>query len=560
VTPNGVLTPLYGFSGADDGGNPYAGLIQGEDGSFYGTTLQFGVNGLGTVFRVGTDGSFNTLISFNGTNGAFPQGGVIQGPDGLLYGTTFTGGTNGFGTVFSLTTNGSLTILFSFNSTNGSSPAASLVRGTDGNYYGTTSAGGAGGQGTAFRITTNGTLTTLLWFDGLNGADPESPLIQASDGNFYGTTAQGGTGFNPSAGGGNGAMFKISVPTFVTNTITAPPAFPSLLYVFRLPQFATAPPGDTLTFAKVSGPAWLRVNSQGALHGFPTASDVGTNFCVVSLTDSNGFTATATIIIPVIQEPAPIFLENPFAEPWANVNAPYSATVVTNVTNPQTNDGYSLYYTKVSGPTWLGVAPNGALSGTPAQTNAGQNTFVVSAANIDGVSNTATMSLYVNSAPIFLVTNFNPATAAAGIPYSGSIAADVTDPDLTNGDVLTFSKVSGPAWLNVASDGEISGTPTTADVGPDAFQVSVVDLGGLSATGNFTIMVASEPPPAIAVQISLQGTNVLLSWTGGKAPYQIRMTTDLAHPDWQNLSGLTNATTYVLSPTNVSSYYQIKGE
>jgi uncharacterized repeat protein (TIGR03803 family) len=560
ITPTGVLTPIYGFSGSDDGGNPYAGLIQGGDGSFYGTTLQFGVNGFGTVFRAGADGSFDTLISFDGTNGAFPQGGVIQGPDGLLYGTTFTGGSNGFGTVFALTTNGALTTLWSFNSTNGSSPAASLVRGTDGNYYGTTSAGGAGGQGTAFRITTNGTLTTLLWFDGLNGADPESPLIQASDGNFYGTTAQGGTGFNPSAGGGNGAMFKITVPTFVTNTITADPAVPSFLYIFRLPNFTTTPLGDTLTFAKISGPDWLRASPLGALHGFPSSSDIGTNFCVVSLTDSNGFTATTTVIVPVVQEPSPMFLENPFAAPWANVNLPYSATLATNVANPQTNEVNLFYYTKISGPSWLNVAFNGKLSGTPTQTNVGPNSFVVSAVNIDGVSNTAAMSLYVNSAPMFVVTNFNPPTAAAGIPYSGSLTNDVTDPDLSAGDVLTFSKVSGANWLNVASDGGLSGTPTTADVGPDAFQVSVADFGGLSATGNFTIMVASEPPPAISVQISLQGTNVVLSWAGGKAPYRVRMTTDLANPNWQNLSGLTNATTYLLSPTNVSSYYEIKGE
>ncbi len=339
MTPEGNLTPLYGFYGADDGGNPYAGLIQGIDGYFYGTTLQFGANGLGTVFQVGTDGTFNTLISFNGTNGAFPQGGVVQGPDGLLYGTTFTGGTNGFGTVFSLTTNGAINTLFSFNSTNGSSPAASLMQGSDGNFYGTTSAGGAGGQGTVFRITTNGTLTTLLWFDGLNGADPESPLIQATDGNIYGTTAQGGTGFNPSAGGGNGAMFKITVPIFVTNTITAPPAVPSLYYIFRIPGFTIAPQSDTLAFAKVSGPAWLNVTPRGAIHGISSESDIGTNSCVISLTDSNGFTATATVIIPVTQEPPPIFLNDPFAEPWANVNMPYSAMITTNVTNPQTNDG-----------------------------------------------------------------------------------------------------------------------------------------------------------------------------------------------------------------------------
>jgi uncharacterized repeat protein (TIGR03803 family) len=212
VAANGLLTTLYGFTGEDDGGYPYAGVIQGKDGSFYGTTTEYGSGGYGTVFRLATNGTLSTLVSFVLTNGAIPQAGVIQGADGNLYGTTADGGSNDNGTVFCLTTNGSLTTLFSFDGTYGSNPAAALVQGTDGNLYGTTSFGGAGGQGTAFRITTNGTLTTLLWFDGLNGANPQAPMIQASDGNFYGTTAQGGTGFNPTAGGGNGAIFRLTVP------------------------------------------------------------------------------------------------------------------------------------------------------------------------------------------------------------------------------------------------------------------------------------------------------------------------------------------------------------
>lgn len=209
MTPGGTLTSLYSFTGAADGGYPYAGVIQGADGGFYGTTTDFGT-GFGTVFRVDTNGNFNTLVSFDGTNGAFPQAGLIQGVDGKLYGAAFAGGSNDDGTIFCLTTNGALTTLFSFGLTNGSNPAAALTQGTDGNLYGTTSIGGAGGQGTVFRITTNGALTTLVWFDGLNGADPEAPLIQASDGNLYGMTAQGGTGFNPSAGGGNGTVFRVT--------------------------------------------------------------------------------------------------------------------------------------------------------------------------------------------------------------------------------------------------------------------------------------------------------------------------------------------------------------
>jgi hypothetical protein len=40
-----VFTNLYSFTGANDGGNPQAGLVQGRDGSFYGTTYGGGTNG-----------------------------------------------------------------------------------------------------------------------------------------------------------------------------------------------------------------------------------------------------------------------------------------------------------------------------------------------------------------------------------------------------------------------------------------------------------------------------------------------------------------------------------
>ena len=75
------------------------------------------------------------------------------------------GGTYGDGTVFRMTTNGTLTTLVSFNYSNGGYPYAGLVQGADGNFYGTTADGGAYGDGTVFRMTTNGTLTTLVSFN-----------------------------------------------------------------------------------------------------------------------------------------------------------------------------------------------------------------------------------------------------------------------------------------------------------------------------------------------------------------------------------------------------------
>ena len=114
VTPGGALTTLVSFSGTD-GAGPQAALTLGNDGSFYGTTGEGGITnlnggwGYGTVFKISTNGTLTSLYSFTGGNdGATPVAGLVQGNDGNFYGTTSNGGiTNsifkgGMGTVFRL--------------------------------------------------------------------------------------------------------------------------------------------------------------------------------------------------------------------------------------------------------------------------------------------------------------------------------------------------------------------------------------------------------------------------------------------------------------------------
>jgi uncharacterized repeat protein (TIGR03803 family) len=206
ITTNGLFTTLYSFTGEADGADPWAGLVQGTDGNFYGTTEVGGFYG-GTVFRVTPSGTLTTLHMFNGgSDGAYPTASLIQGADGNFYGTTSQGGINGNGgTVFKMAANGVITILHQFGAGDGANPVAALVQGSDGNLYGTTETGGLGGYGTAFEITTNSVLTTLVWFNWSNGAYPTAPLIQATDGNFYGTTSYGGAV-------GNGTVFRLTCP------------------------------------------------------------------------------------------------------------------------------------------------------------------------------------------------------------------------------------------------------------------------------------------------------------------------------------------------------------
>jgi uncharacterized repeat protein (TIGR03803 family) len=203
MTTNGVLTTLVSF-GSTDGAHPYAGLMPGKDGNFYGTTSAGGTNDNGTVFRVTTNGMLTTLVSFNDTNGSFSVAGLMQTSDGNLYGTTLYGGTHGMGTIFRMTTNGALTNLVSFDRIHGSYPSAVLIQGADGNLYGTTENGGTDDCGTAFRAATNGVLKTLASFDYTNsGAYPVPGLVQDADGSLFGTTLYGGTNYG-------GTVFKIT--------------------------------------------------------------------------------------------------------------------------------------------------------------------------------------------------------------------------------------------------------------------------------------------------------------------------------------------------------------
>src|SRR3984957_20281827 len=192
MTPGGTLTILHEFTGGTtDGANPYAGLIQGKDGNFYGTTGEGGTLGEGTVSTMTPSGTVTLLHSFNSsTDGGYPQAGLIQGTDGNFYGTTEEGGPASFGgTVFKMTPGGTLTILHAFTggTTDGAFPYAGLIQGTDGNFYGTTAGGGTANQGTVFKVTPGGVLTILHAFTGetTDGAYPYATLIQATDGNFY---------------------------------------------------------------------------------------------------------------------------------------------------------------------------------------------------------------------------------------------------------------------------------------------------------------------------------------------------------------------------------------
>ena len=96
-----------------------------------------------------------------------------------------------------------------------------------------------------------------------------------------------------------------------------------------------------------------------------------------------------------------------------------------------------------------------------------------------------------NVPPVFLTDPILSLGATIGSGYSNSIAGSATDPDVPYGDTLTFSKIAGPAWLNVAPNGVITGTPPFANFGANTFTVQVTDSHNASDTATLLINASS---------------------------------------------------------------------
>jgi uncharacterized repeat protein (TIGR03803 family) len=257
-----TFTVMHTFTGAPDGANPVAGLVQDATGNLYGTTQQGGItggvcansglNGCGTVFKLDPTGTETVLYRFTGgADGQFPNAGLVRDAAGNLYGTTSAA-------VFKLDPAGTFTVLHSIGSQAGlvidaagnlygsttegifrldpagtftvldssAGSGATLALDALGNLYGTTEFGGVtdsaclnGSCGTVFKLDTAGTYTVLYSFTaaGDDGYNPLAGLVLDAAGNLYGTTPYGGA-LNCLGGQHNdvgcGTVFKVS-PTGV---------------------------------------------------------------------------------------------------------------------------------------------------------------------------------------------------------------------------------------------------------------------------------------------------------------------------------------------------------
>jgi F5/8 type C domain/Bacterial Ig domain/Fibronectin type III domain/Putative Ig domain len=266
------------------------------------------------------------------------------------------------------------------------------------------------------------------------------------------------------------------------------------------------PEGDPLTYSIVAPP--LNGTLSGKIPNLtytPIKSYVGSDRITFKIQDRSLESAVATISITVTPgdkettlKPG-IFLIHAITL-QANESEPITPEKL--VTEPEA--GTALKFRKVSGPAWLSVSDDGILSGTPGESDVGISSFVLSVSDLFDLSDEATLTVSVaplplaaasiNQAPAFINNPITMGDASANANYTGqSLAGQAVDPE--DDGSLRYWKAAGPAWLNIAQNGDLSGVPPTANIGQNRFTIGVADSSSSVVFSELLINVTGLPLP-----------------------------------------------------------------
>ena len=417
---------------------------------------------------------------------------------GALSGTPPSGGTVTFSVTATDTLSQSVTKSFSLTSNSALTitTASSLPAATVGTAYSVQFAA-TGGSG------------TYSW----SGASLPSWLTVSSGGALSGTPPSAGTvTFSvtviDSQSQSVTKSFSLSSNSALTIT-TASPLPAGTMGVSYTAQFVASGGSGVYTWSGSSLPSWLTVASNGLLSGTPPSAGTVT-FSVTAMDTlshsvSKSFTLTSN---------AALTITNTSPLPAATLGTAYTAQFTAS-------GGSGTYsWSGASLPTWLTVSSGGLLSGTPP--NSGSVTFAVTATDTLLQAVTKTFTLPVNAA--VTITNTSPLPAATvGTAYSEQLAAS------GGSGFYTWSGASLPAWLTIASNGLLSGTPPSA--GSATFAITATDSLSQAVTKSFTLqsnaaltitnaspLASASVGSAYTAQFAASGGMGPYTWSGSQLP------------------------------------------
>ncbi len=469
LSPGGTLTTDFRFI-QGGGENPKGALLQGADGTLYGTTPDGGAMNEGTIFRLALTGEVTIIHSFNNAvDGSAPVGKLIQGSDGTLYGMTAKSPTSTSGGIFSATTDGTVTPLYSFLGTpiggpDGATPIGGLTTSASGTLLcGVTYEGGSTGGGTIFSFNVATGVETVLhsftygslgeyYLESPDGISPNADLVANADGTMlYGTTARGGnTGF--------GTVFSVNL---VTGEFLS-------LHSFGYK-------GADGLYDNAYPETGLALGADGNLYGSAASN--------AALYNGGGSTGNSSIFR--ITPTGALTTLRGFG--YSDPAGPESALI-------QASDGK--FYGKNSGSAFS-FTPDGTYTTFGALDERALPFVQATDGNLYGVTSTGTASLVfrvtLNPATILAPPVISSATTApgqVGIPFSYQITASSTP--------TSFTAPGLPAGLSLdVASGLISGTPTAS--GTSSVSLSATNSYGI---GTATLSLVVTIPPVLAPAVT----------------------------------------------------------
>lgn len=368
------------------------------------------------------------------------------------------------------------------------------------------------------------------------------------------TINSGGSPIDPAATFGNNTIIS-PPPVFLSHSLTTAVATPGSDYVATLAGTATGANSNSFTFEKLSGPAWLSLAPNGALSGTPAVGDAGVNVWMVRVEDVYGGWDIARLTIQVAVYPpnnygnlqgnstSSGYINRVQLGGLDNTSGNNGGYADFRAMSAQIIPGQSVSYTLTPGGNgvnsmawtiWIDFNRDGdfADSGemivtTSAFFLAKSGSFTVPATAATGPSRmriamklssaqtsptgsftsgeVEDYSIQIgtnaipNAAPYFLSNPIFKPDIAAGSAINASLAADAGD---WEGDSLTFSRISGPAWLTVAANGTLSGPAPASARGLNTYTVSVTDAAGGTNTATLQFNVLNNAPVAATQSIS----------------------------------------------------------
>ncbi|GHU23659.1 hypothetical protein FACS189497_09610 [Betaproteobacteria bacterium] len=285
-------------------------------------------------------------------------------------------------------------------------------------------------------------------------------------------------------------------------------------YVYQIA--ATDPDGDALTYALSAAPPGMIISDSGRITWTPTVAALGYQGVTLTVSDGKGATATQSYTLYVqsyASNRPPKITSTPAFRAKPGVNYQYNVIAADPDSDPLT-------YALAQGPAGMIVSDTGLLSWADPTAGTHAVEIVVFDPHGAGVSQSYTLTVAANSAPVITSAPVTAATVATA--YSYPVQANDAD-----GDFLTYQLVTRPAGMTISATGVVEWTPASAG----SFNVTLrVSDGQATQEQRYTIVVHSASTPApfdFTLQATPQyvapGSSVTLQAfpTGGTGPYTL---------------------------------------